>query len=686
MKRQHSIFFLFSLIGISVLYAQTPPRKSSFFVYEGYKSDAYESYQLTSQYVAMSDGVDLAVDVYIPTEGPEKQEFPVVFLYTPYNRSFMIPGMNPVLRLASKAIGRGWGPTYGLPAIFESTEVLLQHGYVIVAADMRGTGASFGSQMPLMPQLGKDGKELVDWIAKQAWCDGQVGMMGPSYLGWSQFATAGNQPEALKCIMPEVIAFETFTGANKPGGISATRWIEGFSNRLEEINRNYYKLSNFVLPAVPVIDEDGDGKRHDDWPKLDSIALFTQQHPKYKDGKSRNQHVYLEATRQHLDNILISTFLDSSHQYLDSKGPHPYEDVNFRQASAGGFAARIMETGIPVYHVGGWFDGFSRGTAKFYATMAESNPSKLMFAPRFHFPAVPKSYQSFVDYEGNYMEQLTTEQLRFFDKYLKGIDNGMETEAPVHYYLMHEGWTSAEAWPPKQSVMLDYFLAENYTLQRDEEAIGEGKDAYKLDFSVSSNYGKKELNRWVMFETPPNKVMDRQKADEACLLYESPIQSTDISMVGHPLVHLWVSSNQAYGDFFVYLSDVDEKGQATYITEGQLRAGWHQLHEDDEQIEGNIDVQPELPWHGYEEHQWTDQALADGKVIELVFDLMPVAWKIRKGHKIRLSIAGADAGNFELNPHLCPGWEQENCPETVIQVHRSSEFRSKIQLPILQPK
>lgn len=686
MRQQLILLSFFFLVGLSQNFAQESSRRSDLFVYEGYQTDMFETYDMTAQYVSMSDGVKLAVDVYLPAEGPTTTEFPVVFLYTPYNRSFMIPGMNPALRLASKATGRGWGPTYDLPSIFEGTEVLLKNGYAIVAADMRGTGASFGSQMPLMPQLGQDGKELVDWIAGQSWCDGNVGMMGPSYLGWSQFATAGHQPEALKCIMPEVIAFETYSGANKPGGITARRWIEGFSDRLEGINRNYFSLRSFVLPAVPVVDEDGDGKSYDDWPKLDSIALFAQESPKYKDRSTRKDHIYFEATKEHLDNVLISTFLDSSHQYFDSQGPEPYEDIQFIQASAGSFVHKIMETSIPVYHVGGWFDGFSRGTAKLFATMAQSNPSKLLFAPRFHFPAVPKSYRDHVNYEGNYTEQVTTEQLRFFDHYLKGIDNGIAEEASVHYYLIHEGWQSATSWPPTQSESVDYFLSADHSLTVNREKHPSGFDAYQVDFSASSNYGKKDLNRWVMFETPPNKVMDRQEADKQCLLYESGVLTEEIALVGHPVMHLWVSSDQDYGDFFVYLSDVDEKGHAHYMTEGQLRAGWHEAHEDDEQVLGGIDVQPELPWHGYKREQWTDRALADEKIIELVFDLMPLAWKVQKGHKIRVSIAGVDAGNFEFNPYLCPEGEADKCPETTVNIHRSEIYPSRIELPILKKK
>ena len=65
------------------------------------------------------------------------------------------------------------------------------------------------------------------------------------------------------------------------------------------------------------------------------------------------------------------------------------------------------------------------------------------------------------------------------------------------------------------------------------------------------------------------------------------------------------------------------------------------------------------------------------------FDLMPMAWLFRLGHRIRIAIAGADYGNFELNPGLCTGDTPETCPETVLQVHRGPATPSRIELPVI---
>ncbi|MEM7656110.1 MAG: CocE/NonD family hydrolase, partial [Bacteroidota bacterium] len=648
------------------------------FTYESPDETRFEGYRSSSQYVELADGTQLATDVFLPGEGEAEGPFPVVFMFTPYNRSLLIPSMGPALRLGAKLSGLGWGPTFELPKIFSGAELLLEHGYVMVIADMRGTGASFGTQMPLMPQLGKDGKEMIDWIAAQPWCNGQVGMMGPSYLGWAQLATASEQPEALKCIMPEVMALEMFTGGNRPGGIAAQRWLTGFGGRLLGFNRNLANRKESYMPAVPVIDEDGDGKLADEWPELDSAFLANPGEPTYKDGVARPNSPYYQATLEHLDNVPIQTLLEPAYQYLDSKGPAPYSHIGYLQTSPGSMLPAIQESGIAIYHVGGWFDGFGRGTPKLYQTLAESNPSWLWMSPRYHYPAIPKGYVKLSAYEGKYGEQLASEQLRFFDHQLKGLTNGFEANPGVRYYLMQSGWKEASQWPPQSVKQQDWWLGEGQSLTSEEQQVG--KDAYSVDFTHANNFGKEDWNRWIMYDGPPKQLLDRQEADQACLTYDSPVLTESLNIVGHPLAHIWLSADQDHGDLFVYLSEVKPNGEVVYITEGMLRAGWHELHPDDEQVLGELDIQPDLPWHGYRKEQWKDRPLADGKAVEMILDLLPTAWQFQAGSRIRLSIAGADAGNFEVNSYLCEG---EDCPPTTYFIHRGGEKASKLVLPVL---
>ena len=99
------------------------------------------------------------------------------------------------------------------------------------------------------------------------------------------------------------------------------------------------------------------------------------------------------------------------------------------------------------------------------------------------------------------------------------------------------------------------------------------------------------------------------------------------------------------------------------------RARWHE---------------PELPWHGYGARQYDPEPLADGRVVEMSFDLYPTAWYFQPGHKIRVSIAGADLENFELNPVLCPGNEPSACTPTTLELHRGPVRASRIDLPVIR--
>ncbi|WNJ18070.1 CocE/NonD family hydrolase [Pontibacter sp. G13] len=680
-RRIIPLFLCLMAMGQWGLLGQAPMRLSAPFQYEGYSKPEYKDYQKHTQYVKMSDGTDLAVDIYLPDKGPERESFPVVFVYTPYNRSYLVPKMGVLRRVGSWIAGFGWGPTFEPPAFSRSFGNLLEHGYAFVVADMRGTGASFGSQMPLMPTLGRDGKEIIDWIDQQAWCDGHVGMVGPSYLGWSQFATAGHKPEALKCIMPEVVPFDTYAGGTRPGGIPATRWLEGYSDRLEGFNQNYFNFKARFLPAVPVVDEDGDGKIQDEYPLMSRYGLMRGFAPEYKDEESRGGNLYYRATREHLDNVRVREFLKEGISYWDSEAPVPYSQYSFRHTSASYFLDEIRETGLPVYHVGGWFDGFTRGTTKLFTTLSETNPVHMNIGPRIHFQKVPKPFAKYLDYSDNYEEQLAIEHLRFLDHYLKGVDNGIDTELPVNIYVMHKGWKQAQSWPLTEAVPTTLYFGNSANLS--EQMPDVSKDTYEVDFEASSSYGRKGFNRWLMYESGPDEFMFRTEADERCMTYETPAFEQDMEVTGHPIVRVWVSSDQADGDLFVYLSDVDERGESAYVTEGQLRLNWAMLRDDDDQVDRTFDVLPDLPWHGFKQEQELAHPLADGRIIEVVLDLQPIAWNFRKGHKLRISIAGADEGNFELNPDLCPGGRPEDCLETRLFIHKGGSFPSSIELPVI---
>jgi len=177
--------------------------------------------------------------------------------------------------------------------------------------------------------------------------------------------------------------------------------------------------------------------------------------------------------------------------------------------------------------------------------------------------------------------------------------------------------------------------------------------------------------------------------DKKCLVYTSSPMEQDTEVTGHPIVHVWVSSTAEDGDFFFYLEDVDEKGRAVLITEYPLRAGFAGLHDDDEQIAtADVDVKPDLPWHGYKGADYNDQILAGSNVVELVVDLHPTSWVFRKGHAIRISLACADFPTFSLHPKLAPSNDPDDPSNIVpmITVYRDKAHSSYLELPLIPRK
>ena len=180
-----------------------------------------------------------------------------------------------------------------------------------------------------------------------------------------------------------------------------------------------------------------------------------------------------------------------------------------------------------------------------------------------------------------------------------------------------------------------------------------------------------------------DSLMIRNEHDEKCILFETEALSQDIMITGYPIANLSISSNQVNADVFVYLSDVDENGVVHYVTEGKLRAGWHKLFDNNESVDGLYDVKPELPWHSYKRENYDPSPFANDSIVNIRFALKPHAWRFQQGHKIRLSIAGADNINYEFNPVISPDNSLESCQPTTLNIHTGSTYQSYIELPVL---
>jgi putative CocE/NonD family hydrolase len=149
------------------------------------------------------------------------------------------------------------------------------------------------------------------------------------------------------------------------------------------------------------------------------------------------------------------------------------------------------------------------------------------------------------------------------------------------------------------------------------------------------------------------------------LTYTTVPLNSSVQVIGHPIVHLWLRTDAPDLDLFVYLEEVDEDGNSTYVTEGNLRASHRAIGKAPFENLG-------LPWHNHCRSEL--DAIPSGEPFELVFDLLPTAFLFSKGRRIRLAIAFSDADNFDT-PTVDPA--------PTVHLLREKHHASNIRLPIV---
>jgi putative CocE/NonD family hydrolase len=623
-------------------------------------------------YVPMADGVRLAMTVYLPTGGAPTARFPVLLWYLPGHRESIDPATGRILPAYTDA----------------DLRFFTSHGYALAVAEMRGSGASFGSrELDRGPQIGRDGRALVDWIVAQSWSSGSVGMVGASYQGFSQYATAAEQPPALRAIFPEIAGFDDYTSMFHPGGIANVALSEFATASIVRDDLNHYEssASRPRYPSVPVIDEDGDGELADEIPldRNGNGSFLDDGEPGYADGLPR-QHIYYLATRDHQKNSNLTLEALAAAPFRDSRvnaTTYTYHDIDPSTRPQ-----RIATAGIAVYNRGGWFDYHARDTVMWQATLSGRTPSFLMMAPTGHggFPAEGSEaiyragpyFRLFADTTST-SATLNQEKLRFFDRYVRGIDNGFDRQPPVLLYVMGRGWRAEQRWPLASQRLTDFYFGADGALS--PRAGPRGTDQYVVDLAADSR--SNGANRWNYGISLARAPMTLTASDHQRRGYTSEPLMADLEVTGHPIATIHLSSDTGDADVFVYLEDVSPRGEALLVTEGQLRANYPRVYPIQQLLGiggGTLRVRPELPWHGFRAGDYVPDPFADGKVQALRLDLMPTSWVFKAGHRIRVSLAGADVPSFALHPAL----KSVKGAAPVWTVHRGASL-SRISLPVI---
>lgn len=556
-----------------------------------------------SLYVTMRDGCRIAVDVYLPeaTAGNRPPaQVPTIAIFTPYYRRFVTtdPGIE------------------NSPNCGRYRDFFVPYGYAVVAVDVRGTGASFGTRDALRsPQERDDYFEIAEWIVQQAWSDGTIGSTGISYLGAAAVFLASTRHPAVKAIAPLFAVSDIYTDQMYVGGMLSTIWTGRYDELMVALDQDdrsalekfaYYGNPRFAGPQP--VDDDSDGRL---------LGQAIHQHR----SNCRLNDLAREMPFQH------DAALHDPQLTLDICSPAYY--------------ARQIPESVAIYSISGWYDGagYSNSAISRFLTLPR-HQHRLLLGPWDHGArsnVSPWRRSTASDFP------LLAEVLRFFDHHLRGMDTGLEREAPVHYFTIHdERWQSADAWPPVQG-MTKMFLAANGVLSfhPDREA---DSDVHQVDFSVSSGT-QTRLERLgaVAIE---DYYADWTNRQEAHLCYDSEPLLEPAELTGHVVTHLLLASSQADAAAYVYLSEVLADGSSRYVTEGSLRA----LHR--EGLAASRDYVASWPVNTYD--RASARLLTPGEPVWLTFSLLPVSWTFAPGSRIRISLTGSDAGHAPQVPHGRP--------------------------------
>jgi putative CocE/NonD family hydrolase len=612
-------------------------RVSKLGEYEGYSEARFDGYERRSDYLTLSGGTKLAYDLLLPTrKGTVVGEtLSVLLMHTTYLRGMKLVESGQIVFdelfdlpwFAKGALWlRAWFKKDGHigDIVFRTPWLkrLLHHGYAVVVVERSGTGASSGILSPAFADVAVEIDEVLDWVAAQPWCDGNVGMFGTSMVAMAQYAAASAGNPHLKAILPVASSFDMYGSIVYPGGVNCT----GFGRTL---SGSTSVLERMIVP----VDSDPDGAQ---------LAAILEE---------RRERSLSDVSAQ---GFRLAPFRDSDNPYL--KDHKIWLDVGLYD-----LLDRINSSGVAVYNSGGWHDLFARDSLLWHANLTA--PHRLHVRPLFH----NNLGKSGADLD------FGAEAHRWFDYWLKGIDNGIMEEPPVRYYVMGApkgaAWRAAEQWPLPDEQRTRFYLAKGRSgsvnsvndgfLHIRPPTDADGADAYTVDYSTSSGTDA----RWSAV-VKEGKYPAQRANDEKALTYTTAPLEGDLEVIGHPVVHLWLATEAPDLDVFVYLEEVDAQGNVEYITEGNLRASHRSLGEAPFDNLG-------LPFHrSYKE----DVApIPASEPFELVFDLLPAAKRFQHGTRIRIAVTCADADNFDT-PIVDPA------PR--IRLLRDAVHASFVELPI----
>jgi len=660
---------------------------SSFGEYRGYSEPRFDSFVRESMYVPVGDDTRIAVDIFRPAVAGEatSEPLPVALYVTRYWRGRELE--DGTLATLPGMIERG-ARSAPLVEPYNVARELLRHGYVVMVMDSRGTGGSFGVKGSLLELETQDMREVMEWTAEQPWSTDKIGMFGPSWPGTIQLIAAMADLEPLAAIFPSVPNFPDFYRIFRTGGVygkgaalTMRETLVGLSEVEDEgqTASTWGRTVDGKRVVAPVrVDEDVDGALLKEARAGHGSASFTGyidgilQHPTVKEVAGE---LGLETIDEIVGTLFYADSLDQAlrgHDALRQKlvaaqWPQPMEAFEFTKQLLDG----INQSRVPTYLWDGWQDLAPNERLLYLYNLTV--PTRITIGPWSHGPGEPDDPRE--DANGSLR---ATETLRWFDFWLKGIENGIDAEPKVTYAVMQDKskweWRTAETMPPREAVDTDFYFAAgpsgSVASTNDGLLVVErpgregGSDDYTADYSLTTG------NHTRLHDATgggPIDYPDLAPNDAKALTYTTAPLEEDVVFAGFPVVTLYVSSTSEDPSLAVYLEEVDEHGYSTLISQEFMRPSHRTLWEPPYSTNGT-------PWNSSLAKD-VDAAtpLTEGPA-EIRFALEPASNRFDAGHRIRLTIATSDEGVIWIIPED---------PRPVVTVWRDRERASHLTLGVL---
>jgi putative CocE/NonD family hydrolase len=553
--------------------------------------------------VLMRDGTRLRANVFRPSDG----RWPVLLTRLPYGKDFPIGS-----------------------SVLDPIQAA-RRGYVVVVQDTRGRFASEGDWRPFEAEA-EDGFDTVAWAAGQPWSDGNVGMYGASYFGFTQWSAAIQQPPALKAMVPFVTWCDPANGMSSRGGAFELGTIANWSLQMG--------LDMLV-------------RQHRADPRALGAAIV---------GLTRE----IDALGPHgYASLPLSEFAPLRRQPV---GPlfferiaAPHDPERLDVVSLVGKHERVE---VPTLNVGGWYDIFLADTIdNFQAMRRLGRPTKLMIGPWTHAGGRNPigelnfgfgSQQSFINLQADFGRV----QLRWFDHWLKGVDTGMLAEAPIQLFVMGSNvWRDEQEWPLQRAVPTPYYLRAQGELST-ERPDAEAPDRYVYDpANPVPTLGGATLMTPEFAPGPHDQRAIEARPD--VLTYTTPPLQQDIEVTGPILVHLWACTSTPDTDFVARLVDVYPDGRAFDLTDGIVRASYFSQQ--------RAPMEPNQPY-------------------EYTVDLWATSNVFKAGHRIRLQVTSSSFPRWDRNPNtghpLGADADDDLRPAQQTILH-DAEHPSHVRLPLV---